>query len=130
MKITATISEATAKKLGIPRAPVSAEVNIPATLAEKVKAFGEDVVNGAAEDALVISAQALMRRMMVPKFDKEGKKTADASNPAEIAKAVAEWRPDVKTVVRQTAFERAASSLDKLTPEERKALLAKLQAVK
>lgn len=130
MKITATISEATAKKLGIPRAPVSAEVNIPATLAEKVKAFGEDVVNGAAEDALVISAQALMRRMMVPKFDKEGKKTADASSPAEIAKAVAEWRPDVKTVVRQSAFERAASSLDKLTPEERKALLAKLQAVK
>lgn len=126
MKITATISEATAKKLNIPRAPVSAEANIPATLPELVKAFGEDVVAGAAIDALVISAQALMRRMMVPKFDKDGKKTADASSAAEIAKAVAEWRPDAKTVVRQTAFERATSSIDKLTPEERKALLAKL----
>ena len=58
MKITATISEATAKKLNIPRAPVSAEANIPETLPELVKAFGEDVVAGAAIDALVISAQA------------------------------------------------------------------------
>lgn len=127
MKITATISEATAKKLNIPRAPVSAEANIPETLPELVKLYGEDVVAGAAIDALVISAQALMRRMMVPKYDKEGKQTAAASSAAEIQAAVAAWRPDVKTVVRQTAFERATSSIDKLTPEERKALLAKLQ---
>lgn len=109
MKITATISEATAKKLNIPRAPVSAEANIPETLPELVKAFGEDVVAGAAIDALVISAQALMSRMMVPKYDKEGKQTAAASSAAEIQAAVAAWRPDVKTVVRQTAFERATS---------------------
>jgi len=127
MKITATVSEATAKKLGIERKPVEAEVNIPETLAEKVKLFGEEVVNGASEDALIINVQALMRRMMVPKFDKAGKKTSEASSEAEIQKAVAAWKPDVRTVVRQTAFEKASSSLEKLTPDERKALLASLQ---
>jgi len=127
MKITATVSEATATKLGIKREPVEVEANIPETLADKVKLFGEDVVNGAAEDALVINVQALVRRMMVPKFDKAGKKTSDASSLDEIKKAVAAWKPDVRTVVRQTAFEKATSSLDKLTPDERKALLASLQ---
>lgn len=127
MKITATISAETAKKLNIERKPVTVEANIPESLGDKVKLFGEDVVNGAADDALVINVQALVRRMMVPKFDKAGKKTSDASSEAEIQKAVTAWKPDVRTVVRQTAFEKASSSLEKLTSDERKALLASLQ---
>lgn len=129
MKVTATISEGTAKKLGIERKPVSVDVNIPETMKELVATFGEDVVAGAAIDALVINVQALMRRMMVPKFDKAGKKIGEASTQAEIEAAVKAWKPDVRTVVRQTAFEKASSSLDKLTADERKALLAKLQAL-
>ena len=109
---------------------VSAEANIPSTLEEKVALFGEDVVNGAAEDSLIITVQALMRRMMTEKVDKDGKVTSPEASPEEIQAAVANWRPDVRTMVRQTAFEKAASSVEKLSPEERKALLAKLQALK
>lgn len=130
MQVTAKLSEATATKLGVKSEPVSAEVNIPATLADKVKAFGEDVVNSAVEDSLVISVQALMRRMMQPKTDKAGKVTAPAATKEAIQAAVTAWKPDVRSVVRQSAFEKATSSLDKLSPEERKELLAKLQALK
>ena len=130
MKITAKLSEARAKELGVAPTPVTVECNIPATLADKVKLFGEDVVNSAVEDSLVISVQSIMRRMMSPKFDKAGKKTADPSSAAQIQAAVTAWKPDVKSVVRQSAFEKASSSLEKLTPEERKALLAKLSALK
>jgi antitoxin component of MazEF toxin-antitoxin module len=99
--------------------PVEVEVNIPATLAEKVKLFGEDVVNASCEDSLIITVQALIRRMI-----EKGKVVA------EIQAAVKEWKPDVRTLVRQSAFEKASSSLEKLSPEERKALLAKLQQLK
>lgn len=129
MKIAAKVSEETAKKLGITSEAVEVEVDIPASLAEKVTKFGEDVVNGAVEDSLVISVQALMRRMMVPKTNKEGKVTKTPSSREEIQKAVDEWKPDVRSVIRQSAFERATSTLEKMTPEERKALLAKLQAM-
>jgi len=130
MKISAKLSEKTATKLGVSAAPVAVECNIPATLAEKVKLFGEDVVNATSEDSLIITVQALIRRMMAPKVDKAGKVLAPGSDAAAIQAAVSAWRPDVRTLVRQTAFEKASSSLDKLTPEERKALLAKLQALK
>jgi len=127
MKIVATVSEKTAAKFNMKPSKVEVDCNIPATLADKVKAYGEDVVNGAAEDALVISVQAIMRRMMLPKVDKAGKVTAPPSSAADIQAAVTAWKPDVRTgAVRQTAFERATATLDKLTPEEKKALLARL----
>ncbi len=117
-------------KTGKDGKPITVEVNIPATLAEKVKSYGEEVVNAAAEDSLVITVQALMRRLMAGKKDKEGKVVTPGKNQAEIQAAVNAWKPDVRSVVRQSAFEKATSSIDKLTPEERKALLAKLQALK
>ena len=119
MKITA--------KTGKNGTPVSVDCDIPASLADKVKLFGEDVVNASAEDSLVITVQALMRRMMSPKVDKAGKVIAAAKTPAEIQAAVKALKPDVRSVVRQSAFEKATSSIDKLSPEERKALLHKLQ---
>lgn len=116
-----------AAKTGKNGTPVSVDCDIPASLADKVKLFGEDVVNASAEDSLVITVQALMRRMMSPKVDKAGKVIAAAKTPAEIQAAVKAWKPDVRSVVRQSAFEKATSSIDKLSPEERKALLHKLQ---
>lgn len=110
--------------------PVAVECNIPGSLADKVKLFGEDVVNASAEDSLIITVQALMRRLMEPTKSKDGKVTREAQTPTQIQAAVAAWKPDVRSVVRQSAFEKASSSLDKLSPEERKALLAKLQAIK
>src|ERR1035437_6829309 len=111
-------------------APLTVDVNIPAALADKVKLYGEEVVNSAAQDSLVISVQALMRRHMVDKVDKAGKVVAKAKTASEIQAAITAWKPDVRSVVRQSAFEKASTSLDKLTPDERKALLAKLQALR
>lgn len=110
--------------------PVVCEVNIPAVLAEKVKLVGEEAVNALVEDSWIINAQALMRRLMVAVKNKAGVVTRAAMKDAEVQAALTAWRPDVRTIIRQTAFEKAASSLDKLTPEERKQLLAKLQAIK
>lgn len=99
--------------------PVTVNYSIPGTLDGLTKAFGAEVTAAAAQDSITISVQAFMRRMI-----------NKGTSPADIQKAVSTWRPDVRSVVKQSAFEKAASSLDKLTPEERRALLAKLQALK
>lgn len=94
---------------------VSVEYTIPETCAELIKAFGEDVVGSAAKGAIVISLQAFMRRLI-----EKGK------DQATIQGEVKAWRPDARTIIKQSAFERASGAIDKLTPEERKALIAKL----
>ena len=99
--------------------PVAIEYDVPEKLPDQVRRFGEDVIAAAAQDSIVIGLQAFMRRLI------EKGKTA-----AEVAGEAGKWMPNVRNVVRQTAFEKAASSLDKLSPEERKQLLAKLQAIK
>jgi protein-arginine kinase activator protein McsA len=130
VKITATLSEKTQAKLGLTNVqPVTVDCNIPASLADKVTLFGEEVINASSEDALVITVQALMRRMMAPKVNKEGKVTSPAATQEQIQAAVDAWRPDVRTLIRQTAFEKATSVLDKLSPEERQAILEKLQTL-
>jgi len=95
---------------------VTVEANIPDTLAEKIKLFGEDVVNSAATDSLVITVQALVRRGI-----------AKGTSQADIQKAVTEWKPDVRSVVRVSAFDKAKSSLETFTPEQRAELLKALQ---
>lgn len=88
-------------------------------LAETVKAFGEEVVFKAAQGAIIISLQAFIRRHI----DK-------GANPADIQKAVDAWKPDVRSVVKASAFEKASSALGKLSAEERAALLKQLQGMK
>lgn len=97
----------------------TAAFNMPGNLAEASKAWGEDVVFAAAEGAVTISVQALMRRMI------DAGKT-----PAEISKAVAEYKPNVRTVVRQSAYEKATSAARSMTAEERAKLLKELQGMK
>jgi len=99
--------------------PVAVEYDLPAGLEAKRKKYGDEIVDAAAEDTIVISVQALMRRLI-----------EKGTSQPDIQKAVAAWNPSIRTIVRQSAFEKATSSLDKLTPEERKQLLAKLQAIK
>jgi len=98
--------------------PVTVEYDIPADLEGKRKAFGDEVINASAGGAIVISLQAFMRRLITK--DKK---------PAEIQTEVSKWKPDARTVVKQTALEKASSALDKLSPEERKALMEKLRAL-
>lgn len=88
-------------------------------IAELTKAVGEEVAFNAAKGAVVISLQAFIRRHI------------DKGTPqAEIQKAVDAWKPDVRSVVKASAFEKASSQLDKLSPQERAELLKRLQAAK
>ena len=128
MKITAQVKkpvgevkdkEGKVTKAGHVAPAVTVDFNVPDDLDGLSKAFGADVVATAAKGAIVISLQAFIRRHIE-------KGTAHA----EIQKEVSAWKPDVRTVTKQSAFEKAAGALDKLTPEERKALLAKLQSGK
>ena len=106
-------------KAGHVAAPVSVDFNVPDDLAGLAKACGDSIVASAAKGAIVIALQAFIRRHI------------EKGTPhADIQKEVNSWKPDVRTVTKQSAFEKAASSLDKLSPEERKQLLAKLQAAK
>lgn len=99
--------------------PVVVEVNIPDKLADLQKAYGDEVVAAAAKGAIVISLQAFMRRHI-----------EKGTTAADIQKAASAWRPDVRTVVKQSALEKASSTIKQLSPEERKKLLEQLQALK
>ena len=98
--------------------PVTVEVNIPDKLEDQRKAYGDEVVAAASKGAIVISLQAFMRRMI-----EKGK------TPAEIQAEATKWKPDTRTIVKQSAFEKATSALDKLSPTERADLLKKLQGM-
>ena len=128
MKVTASTTKAGPDGKKVKDQSVEVEVNIPEALADLVSAFGEEVVAGAAIDAIVISAQAQMRRLMVPSLSKDGKVIREAQSAEQIQAHMDSWKPDAKSVVRQSAFEKASNSISKLSPEERAALLAKLQA--
>lgn len=94
----------------------SVEYNVPEKLQDQVAAFTDVVVAAAAQDSIVISLQAFMRGMMI-----KGK------SDAEIAAAVKTWRPSVRNVVKQTAFEKVSSNLTALTKEERAKLIEELR---
>lgn len=96
--------------------PIEVNADIPEGVEALTKKFGIDVVAAAAKAQVVISLQAFMRRLI-----EKGKTVA------EIQAEVDKWKPDVRTVVKMSPFERAAASLDKLSDEERKNLLKKLQ---
>ena len=94
--------------------PVSVEVEIPDGVDNLVKKYGQEVIGAAAKSAVVISLQAFMRRLI----DK-------GKTVQEIQQAVAAWKPDVRTVVKQSAFEKASASFEKLSPQERAELMKK-----
>lgn len=97
--------------------PVEVEYDVPSDLDGQVKKFGKEVVAAHSGGSIVISLQAFMRRHI-----------AKGSTPAQIQEAVKTWKPDVRSAVKQSAFEKAASSIDKLSPTERADLLKKLQS--
>ena len=119
MKIQATTTKKGPDGKTVPDRKVTFEYNVPDKLEDLVKAFGGEVVAAASQDSIVISVQAYARQML-----KKGKSEAD------VLAAVKAWLPNIRNVVKQTAFEKAASSLDKLSPAERAELLKKLQAIK
>jgi hypothetical protein len=101
-----------------PERTAVAEYNLPPLLADKVALLGEEVVNASAEDSIVISVQAFMRRLL-----EKGK------SQEEIQAEVSKYQLTTRNMVRQTAFEKATTTLDRLSPEERAKLLERLQAM-
>lgn len=95
---------------------VTAQYDMPASLAELTNKFGEEAVYEAAKGAIVISIQAYMRRHL----DKDA---------AELQGLVSAWQPGVRTPgVKKTAFETVTSKLGALSPEERAEILKALKA--
>lgn len=101
------------------RGPVSVDYDIPDDIEGQRKKFGDAVVGAASKGSIVISLQAFVRRNL-----------EKGSNAAAIQAEVAKWRPDVKTIVRQSALEKASSAVEKMSPTERAELLKKLQGMK
>lgn len=97
--------------------PVTVDYDVPDTLEAQVTKFGKEVVAAHAGGSIVISGQAFIRRHI-----------AKGSTPAQIQEAMKTWKPDVRSAVKQTAFEKAARSLAGLSEAERAQLLKDLQA--
>lgn len=94
---------------------VKVNFNMPANLADAIKAYGELVVYNHAKGSIIISLQAGLRRMI-----EAGK------SPADCQKFASEYKPDVRTVVKQSAFEKAKGALGSLSAAEKAALLKEL----
>lgn len=97
--------------------PVTVEYDVPSDLEALTKLFGKEVVSAHAGGSIVISLQAFIRRHI-----------SKGSTPQQIQEAAKAWKPDVRSAVKQSAFEKAASTIDKLSPQERAELLKKLQS--
>ncbi len=95
---------------------VTVNYDMPQDLKGLIAKFGEEVVAGQAEAALVISLQAFMRR--------------HAAKPqAELQAQVDGWKPETRaTTVRKSAEEKINDLVGGLDAEARKALIAKLKA--
>lgn len=94
------------------------EFDLPETLEAMTELYGAETVYTNAKGAIVISLQAFVRRLL----DKN-------QTTEEIQAAVTAWRPDVKTVVKATAFEKATKALTNMSADERAALLEQLRAL-
>jgi hypothetical protein len=100
---------------------VECEANIPATLEDMRKAWGDDVVRSLAEDSAVIMVQALMRG-----YAKATKKRGAMTNAA-IAEKISAWKPEPRNMAKNPQ-EKAKKMVEKLGDDARKALLEELLA--
>ena len=91
-------------------------------LNDMVNKFSEAVVFAGAKKSMVIDLQALIRRKVNP----TGKDTKPSTDE-EITADVKAWVPGVSTTVRKSAPEKAKEAIEKLSPEEKKSLLAELR---
>ncbi|HEB13386.1 MAG TPA: hypothetical protein ENI13_00215 [candidate division CPR3 bacterium] len=86
------------------------------TTSELTSNFTEKIVVAHAKSSITVALQSFLRGLI------KAKKT-----PAEIVAAVKEWKPGMRTPGK-SKLEKAEDLLGTMTPEERKALLKKLQA--
>lgn len=93
---------------------ITVKFDMPETLAEKVEKFGEDKVNQAAKSALTVSLQSFLRG-----------KIEQGDSLEDTQKAVNEWKPGAGRKVTPPSA-KVNKILEKLTPEQRAAILAEL----
>ena len=75
----------------------------------------------------MIGYQALIRRSLIAAKNKAGKVTRPAMTEAEIQVAADAWKPGTRNA-EEAAFRKAQKAMEGMTPDQRKALLAQLQA--
>ncbi len=95
-------------------------------LTEAEELFGADVVFSRFVAAATVDIQALIRRHLKTPVDKDGKPTGEAKTEKEIQELIAEYKPGTSTRTRVSASEKAARAIDKLSDEEKAALLESL----
>lgn len=105
-----------------PESQPSVKVNydLPEDLDGLVSKFGKDVVASKAVDSLVIDVQALVRRQLRAKDEKD-------RTPEAIQAKVNEYVPSAGGAVRRSPQEKIEDLASKLSPEEKKALIASLR---
>lgn len=96
------------------QAKLEIDYDMPKTLAELVEKFGEDNVYEAACGDFVISLQNVIR--------------ANIHDTAAAQAAVNAWVPGARSRGTRDPLKSATNALSKLSEEDRKALLAQLQA--
>jgi hypothetical protein len=98
-----------------PEASVEFDYEIPENLADLVTRFGEQVVFSHVKRSIIIAAQGTARGLM------KGGKNAEA-----IQQSMDTWKPGEPRAVKSAA-DKISTLVDKLTPEEREALVAELR---
>ncbi len=97
----------------------STEVDYPlldvSTTSELNKNFTEKIIVAHAKSSITVALQSFLRGLI------KAKKT-----PAEVTKAVSEWKPGMRTPGK-SKLEKAEELLGGMSADERKALLRKLQ---
>lgn len=90
-------------------------------LEQMVERFGKEVVHSNAKQAIRISLQSRLRSAMdVAEGEKE-------PSDKDLQANADSWKPGVASATRKSPVEKAKESVSKLSPEERKALLAELK---
>lgn len=91
-------------------------------LQSAIAQFGESVLYTKARQAIIIDAQAMIRRAITP--DKDGK----ASSQAEVQALMTAWKPDNRTTTKKSASDKAKDAIGQMSEDDRKALLKQLKA--
>ena len=92
------------------------EFNMPTTLADKVKAFGEEVVNSHAQGSIVIWVQSNIARWITKGLTQ-----------AQMDETAKQLKPGVSVRAPQANFDAELLAFASMTPEQQKAKIQELK---
>lgn len=103
-------------------APVTVSYDFADDLNGLIQQVGESVVYTKAKQAIIIDAQAMIRRAITP--DAKGV----SKTQAEIQALMNGWKPDNRTTTKKSAADKAKEAIGQMSEEDRKALLKQLKS--